>query len=54
MDAIRLLEEYEATHVAVVNISELELLPTVPAEDELDELCSPRWAEERLDFLATS
>ena len=48
MDAIRLLEEYEANHVAVVNVSELELLPTVPTDAELEELY---WAERQDEFL---
>lgn len=48
MDAIRLLEEYEANHVAAVGVSELELLPTVPTEDELEALY---WAERQDEFL---
>ena len=48
MDAIRLLEEYEANHVAAANVSELELLPTVPTEAELEELY---WAERQDEFL---
>ena len=48
MDAIRLLEEYEANHLTAIDISELELLPTVPTEAELEELY---WAERQDELL---